>query len=151
MQRTSVMMYDPVADSYTQKNNFPGVGIESGFIINNEAYSTGNGECWKYNAVNDSWQQKADLPQGLSRLACFAFNNTGYMIADFNDNAYNLNYPLQVWRYSPSLNNWQRLAEDYPGYAANYINTVSLNGITYIGLGLSNGDMPVNDFWSFRE
>ena len=151
LQGIKVSMYDPSSDSYIPKNKFPGVGIESGFIINNEGYCIGSGECWKYDDANDAWQKKADLPQSLFSLSGFSFKNSGYVITDFNRSAYNLGSPVQVWRYSASLNSWQRINEDYPGYAAYDIKTVSLNGITYIGLGLSNADFPVNDFWSFKE
>ena len=58
---------------------------------------------------------------------------------------------MKVWRYDPSLNQWSQFDEDYPGYGAYYINTVSLSGIVYVGLGYNNGDWNAIDFWSFKE
>jgi hypothetical protein len=58
---------------------------------------------------------------------------------------------MKLWRYDPSLNQWNQFEEDYRGYGAYYINTVSLNGIVYAGLGYNNGDVNAIDFWSFKE
>ena len=64
--------------------------------------------------------------------------------------AYNENKPIKVWRYDISHGRWSHIT-DYPGYGAYQIGAISLNGIVYVGLGVSNGDFNTNDFWRFNE
>ena len=146
-----VMAYDPVADSYTQKNNFPVAGAATGFVINGEGYCIGgDGKCWKYDVATDNWKQKTSLPSSVfASMTGFTLNNSGYIIGDLGGNAYNLNYPMKVWRYDPLLNQWNQ-DEDYPGYGAYEINTVSFNGIVYAGIGYNTGDFNATDFWKFQ-
>ena len=152
-----LLVYDPSSDSYTQKNNLPDFGssLLGLFVVN------GNGLlCWRKLARpgnmirgSDSWQQKAvsACRGSVYSTSSFSLNNYGYIIGDLNFTAYNDSKPMKVWRYDPSLDQWHQFEEDYPGYGAYYINTVSLNGIAYVGLGYNNGDFNAIDFWSFKE
>jgi len=151
-----LLAFDPSTDSYTQKNNLPNLGnaLSGLFVVNGEGYYIGEtGQCWKYDTGTDSWQQKAgfSLPGSVYNTSSFSLNNYGYIIGDLNLAAYNDNQLMRLWRYDPSLNQWNQFEEDYPGYGAYYINTISLNGIVYAGLGYNNGDVNAIDFWSFKE
>ncbi len=151
-----LLVYDPSSNSYTQKNNLPDLGssLLGQFVVNgNGYYIGGTGQTWKYDPGSDSWQQKASFSvQGsVYSTSSFSLNNYGYIIGDLNFTAYNDSKPMKVWRYDPSLDQWHQFEEDYPGYGAYYINTVSLNGIAYVGLGYNNGDFNAIDFWSFKE
>ena len=151
-----LLVYDPSTDSYTQKNNLPilGISLVGLFVVNGEGYYIGDvGQCWKYDPGADSWQQKAgfNLSGSVSNTSSFSLNNYGYIIGDLNHATYNDNQKMKLWRYDPSLNQWNQFDEDYLGYGAYYINTVSLNGIVYVGLGYNNGDFNATDFWSFKE
>ena len=150
------LAYDPSTDSYNQKNNFPDTGnaLLGLFVLNGEGYYVGEGgKTWKYDPGTDSWQQKApfNVLGSVYHTSSFSLNNYGYIIGDLNFSAYNDNKPMKLWRYDPSVNRWNQFEEDYPGFGAYYINTVSLNGIVYVGLGYSNGDFNAIDFWSFKE
>jgi N-acetylneuraminic acid mutarotase len=70
-------VYDPVADKWTQKNNFPGEKREGaagfvvdskGYVVSGSHYANGHGnwgqKVWQYDPVADSWTQKADFPGG---------------------------------------------------------------------------------------
>jgi hypothetical protein len=146
-----VTVYDPVTDTYTLKNKFPDVGPAAGFVINEEGYCIQqDGRCWKYDAVTDSWQQKASLPSSIYHMTGFSLNGYGYIIGDLNNAANNGNGRLKVWRYDSSPDQWKQLDEDYPGDGVYAIKTASLNGVVYVGLGYNNADEDVRDFWSFK-
>lgn len=146
-----VTLYDPSADTYTLKNNFPDVEAVAGFVVNNEGYCIQkDGRCWKYDPATDSWQQKAGLPSSIYSMSGFSLNGYGYIMGDLNRAAYNQTGRIKVWRYDPSLNQWALLEEDYPGAGVYAIKTVSLNGIVYAGLGYNNGNFDAIDFWSFK-
>lgn len=146
-----VTLYDPSTDTYTQKNSFADTGAATGFVINEEAYCIQKGgRCWKYDPVTDSWLQKGSLPASIYNLTGFSLNGYGYIIGDLDRTAYNQNGRMRVWRYDPSLDQWKQIEEDYPGQAVYEIRTVSLNGIVYAGLGYTNADKEVIDFWSFK-
>jgi hypothetical protein len=149
-----VWMYNPVSDSYTQKNNFPGNLLpnssNSSFVINGTGYFISGTECREYNTSTDTWLQKASLPGYLKVQAGFSSNNYGYVLGDSSQSAYNLNYPLHLWRYDPLQNNWLRIYDDYPGSGAYLIKTLSLIGYAYVGFGYNNGDFSVGDFRKFQ-
>lgn len=147
----AVTLYDPSSDTYTQKNSFPDAGAATGFVINEEGYCIQkDGHCWKYDAVTDSWQQKASLPSSIYNMSGFSLNGYGYIIGDLNRTAYTQNDRMKVWRYDPSSDQWKQMEEDYPGEGVYEIRTVSLNGIVYAGLGYTNADKEALDFWSFK-
>lgn len=146
-----VTLYDPSTDTYTQKNRFPGEGAATGFVINDEGYCIQkDGRCWKYDPLADTWIQKASLPPAIYNMSGFSLNGYGYIIGDLNRTAYNQNGSMKVWRYDPSLDQWEQIEEDYPGQAVYEIRAVSLNGIVYAGLGYTNADKEALDFWSFK-
>src|SRR5690606_27072084 len=96
--------------------------------------------------------QKASftLAAAITNSSSFSLNNYGYIIGDLNRTAYNENQPMRLWRYNPIDDKWNQHG-NYPGYGAYFINTVTLNGIVYAGLGVNNGDFNAIDFWSFKE
>lgn len=147
-----VYVYDPAANTNIAKNDFPEKQVRAGFMVNDENYCIGeNGKLWKYDFLSDSWNEKASLPQDINSFSFFSSGNYGYLVGDMNHASYNRNALMQVWRYDPVLNKWDRFAEDYPGIAAYHINTVSLNGVAYVGIGFHNGDFPAMDFWRFGK
>lgn len=139
-------MYDPVTDSYIQKNNLPFSNIgNASFVINGSGYlMEGVNRLWKYNAATDTWQQKVTIPANVWAYAGFTLNNYGYVLANFND------YPLQLWRYDPGQDQWQRIYNDYPGYGIFDIKTVSLNGLVYVGFGENTWNNFTAEFFRFH-
>ena len=147
--------YDPVFDHYSTKGICPvNLPLLGWFVINGNGYYVfENGQCWKYNAGNDSWQQKATLvlPGFLSNSSSFSLNNSGYILGDLNLQSYNNNLPMRVVKYNSILDKWTYCAtEDDPGDGAYLISTISFNGAVYVGLGYNNGDFNAIDFWKFQ-
>ncbi len=147
----AVTLYDPAADTYTPLKKFVDVDAAAGFVLNGEGYCVQkDGRCWKYNVASDTWEQKASLPAGIQNISGFSLNGYGYILGSVNNTT---NPPvglLKLWRYDVVRDNWKQTSTGYPGQAAYALKTVSLNGIVYVGLGLTNGYKDVIDFWSFR-
>jgi N-acetylneuraminic acid mutarotase len=121
--------YDPVLDTWEQKANFPGAGRDAaaGFGIGNKGYvGTGRGriivlnnpltiyykDFYEYNALNNTWAQKADYPNA-TRHAAFAFmiRGNGYIGGGYNASA---GY-RDLYMFNHLTNQWVEKA-DYPGY-----------------------------------
>lgn len=148
---SQVTEYDPLTDTYTLKNRFPGVAPETGFVIDGEGYCIQkDGKCWKYDLLADTWQQKSGLPTSLFNKSGFSLNGFGYIITDSNHTASNQNLRMKVWRYSPSADKWKQMDDDYPGQAAYEVRAVSVNGTVYAGLGYTSENKDALDFWSFK-
>ena len=115
--------YDPIADTWTKKNNFPGskrsgaggfaVGGK-GYVVSGEHFANGHGnwvnDVWQYNPAGDSWVRKADFA-GPGRWEPIAVNGTingvdlGFIAGGDNDeNAFN-----DVWQYNPLTDTWGKL------------------------------------------
>jgi len=153
--QNQIVEFDPSTDSYTLKNSCPSTqNLIGWFFIDGSGYHVyGNKECWKYDPVTDSWQQKGNLniPGALHSTSSFVLNSSGYIIADYNAGTYNENLPMKLLRYDPDSDNWTNCPEiDYTGYGAYDISTVSFNGVAYIGLGYTNADFNATDFWRFQ-
>lgn len=146
-----VTLYDPVADTYTLKNDFPDVSPAAGFVINGDGYCVQqNGRCWKYDPLTDSWQQKGSLPPSIYNMSGFSLNNYGYIIGDLDRAAYNGIGKMKIWRYDATADEWKLLDEEYPGDGAYAVKTTSLNGIVYAGLGYNDDGLDAIDFWKFQ-
>jgi hypothetical protein len=151
VQGQSVWMYDPQSDTYSMKKIFPASQRpDAAFEINGEGYFVAGTQFWKYNAATDSWLQKSSLSQNLEVKAGFKLNNYGYVLADSSKATYEKSYPLRLWRYDLAMDKWERIYNDYPGYGAYLVQTITVNGIAYAGFGYNNGDMPVGDLWKYQ-
>ncbi len=108
--------YQPVRHSMKTKEGNPG-----GFVIGNKAYLGGgdgfvfgpNGtsniafyDIWEYDPVNDSWTQKADIPDFIGRDFSIgvAINNKGYVGLGCNVQQ-NINRQ-SFWEYDPVTDSW---------------------------------------------
>lgn len=151
--------YEPVTDVYIQKKDPPALGtnwyLTVSVVINDQGYYIGaNGECWKYDASIDHWQQRANVT-GLDKdyqtsLVSFSVNNKGYILKD-NNEASEYNTPLHLWRYDPNLNQWTRIDDGYHGEGIHKVKAVSLGSVAYIGLGYNGGgDFWVRDLWRYK-
>lgn len=103
-----VLQYDPLANSWTLRANFPDTARTdaSAFSIGNIGYfgvgDTGEGgyfkDWWQYNAYTDSWIKKNSIPciHAKDENAAFAVNNKGYICFGSDD------WPnKEVWEYTP--------------------------------------------------
>jgi len=153
--------YDPAIDTYTQQNDPPDFGnnlyLLGYFVINDQGYYVGaNGECWKYDASLDQWERRASFA-GTDIVAeyppsevSFSVNNAGYILEDFNHDAYNYGGALNLWRYDAALNQWTKTGDDYYGDGFRRVKAVSLDTVAYIGLGLNREGFPAIDFWRYK-
>ncbi len=94
--------YDVINNSWTQKNDFPGVGRRDGisFTYDGDGYfgfgigydsttgiQTFFSDLWKYNPTDDSWEKVADFPiTPKFNLYAFVLNNSLYFGGGLNNN-----------------------------------------------------------------
>jgi len=103
-------LYEPQTNTWIRKNDFVG-GVTktmAGFHINNTLYlGTGftQGQVntkglWRYNIVDDTWTEMADL-DGVPRRAAMSFSrgNKGYIIGGFTDESPGVG--KDIWEYTP--------------------------------------------------
>lgn len=121
--------YDPVANAWQQKSDFPGSRRDdaAGFGIGNKGYvGTGRGriivlnnpvtiyykDFYEYNALNNTWTQKADHP-GATKHGAYSFiiRGNGFIGGGYNASA---GY-RQLYMYDHLSNQWVQKT-DYPGY-----------------------------------
>ncbi|RFZ84334.1 hypothetical protein DYU05_01525 [Mucilaginibacter terrenus] len=155
--------YDPTADKWTRKADYPGQGAEylRGFTINNKAYlGTGFGEraehqddppqkrdFWEYDPALDKWTHKADVPgPPRENVIAFAIDGAGYLGLGTN-NDYNASYK-DFYRYDVVSDKWTRVA-DYPGNGSFGVAAFAVNGKGYAGLGGTSPDVIKTDFWEY--
>ena len=136
-----VWMYNTTNDTWTRKNDFPGVSVYQGsaFVINGMAYvvngfdsttmGTGPNNLWQYDPTNDTWANKAPFP-GSTRYttASFSLNGKGYIGLGFR--------PLQkdLWQYDPTTDSWTQKA-DFPGAARQTPVYFTMGNYAYVGMG----------------
>ena len=141
----NVYEYDPVADTWTQKANYPGgqAIFPCGFVLNNKIYvglasvsgMAGTKLFYEYNPATDSWTQKANFPGG-PRQACysFAYGNVGYVGG--GEENYSTIYN-DTYQYSPIMNSWKAVSSlVFPsGEATAWCSSFVLGNTAYVGLG----------------
>lgn len=162
---SNVYEYDPVANTWTQKANFPedGVGGTEILVIDSMAYLAsgirnsnvhGVSSAYSYNPATDTWTPIANYPGPPSiGLGSFVINNLGYWGSgtDGSGDTYNAFYS-----YNPSTNIWTQVA-NFPGKGRNVDDSrFVLNGQGYIGAGGTplNGNTAnfydLNDFYAYN-
>lgn len=148
--------FDPVNNSWTPINAFPGIGRSDAiaFVINGKAYVGGgtngsnNGlkDFYEYDPVGNSWKNVADFPNdeagnsGTMRSVAFAEQGLGYVTMITRTGGINTR---EVWAYSPILNTWSKKA-DFPGSLHQNGIAVIKEGKGYVGLG---GVLSLNEQW----
>jgi len=125
-------MYDPVADHWTRKADFPSTATDAcvSFVFDNSIYigagfngSAYTNEFWKYNPEQDRWVRLKDFPAWARMCAVLCadgnhvYFGTGYRFVDYND----------WWEYLPATDSWAR-RKDMPD-----------NGrVTSVGFSIAN-------------
>lgn len=142
--------YDPVSDTWSQKNSFPGAGrsAASAAVIGTKAYvglgwngSSYLNDFYEYDQTTGSWTQKTSFPgSGTRNSFCAAVNNYVFVGGGNGSN--------QLWVYDTFLNSWSQLS-NLPFGSRNGGVAFATDTFIYFGLGHdSNSDY--NDFWKYN-
>lgn len=126
---------------WTQKNDFPGNPRSRGicFLLGGYGYygsgnhtggSAESNDFWRYDSNNDSWIQRANLPNGMQAASGSSTSAFGYVGLGW----WNSNGHLNYFKYDPITNSWSSIA-NYIGNITNDGVSVANNGILYSGLG----------------
>lgn len=106
--RRELYEYDPVANTWTKKADFPntsGIYRTQGFAIGNKGYvgagvvGSGTRKFWEYNTTNNTWAEVASYPgNNAADAVTTTFNGMGYVLAG--------NGSTGLYEYNPTTNTW---------------------------------------------
>ncbi len=146
--------YDPIADTWTQKQSFTAGGRRAGVAvaINGKGY-VGLGQdatnalkkdWWEYNPIANTWTAKANFAGTPRRLAAAFTIGTKVYVGTGDDGTFKNDF----YEYDPANNTWTMKAPfgGTPRYGTAYFEVV---GKGYIGCGYDNTLANRRDFWSY--
>ncbi len=149
-----VQVYDPVADSWTEKAPYGGGPADGGFAftMSGKAYVGGGfdganlkNDFWEYDPVADSWTQLTNLPTGpVIFPVSFTLGNKAYM----GTGDLGVGETKAFWEFDPATKNWQQKA-DLPGGARQAAVGFALDGKGYIGGGQTGYTSNFSDFYEY--
>jgi len=162
---TDFWAYDPGADTWTQKADFPGGARETpvGFAVGSKGYvgiglissptgpSTYLKDFWEFDPAANTWIKKADFG-GAGRQSAAAFNigDKGYISCGRDQNDVLLN---DLWEYDPPSDQWiQKASVGNIGRIGAV--AFSIAGKGYLGMGsfvTGNVANPLKDFWEYNQ
>lgn len=150
--------YDPNANSWQQKADFPGTPrrLATVFAANGKGYyglginGTSNymSDFWEYDPVANSWTQRASFPAGPRYNTWqFVLNGIGYVGNGINTGASGP-FLSDAFMYNPATNMWTS-ATPIPDQGRHGAIGFAMNGKGYVVCGRENSLNFVQDFWSF--
>ena len=128
--------YDPIADTWTKKANFPGAARYDavGFAINGKGYigtgwtNTVVNDFWEYTPATNTWVQKANYGGGqVSQAVGFSIGNYGYIGTGYPSNT-------NFYAYNQTNDTWTQKAS-FPGTPVRNAVGFSIGNKGYIGTG----------------
>ncbi len=160
--------YDPVADAWTKKSDFPGTARTKaiGINIGNKGYvGLGQGSdslqnnFWCYDPANDAWNKKADFPWGARwGAAAFSIGGFGYV---GTGSTYPFGNSLErnnndFYQYDTATDSWSANI-GFPGVFRKNAVGFSIGNKGYVGTGEISQDIvstpltqgPLYDFYEF--
>lgn len=158
--------YDPVSNSWTQKQDYPGAGgngvyFATAFATSSRGYVCAGkiapdnyaADLWEYDPATDNWSQQSGFPGGVRyNLMSFTVNDIGYVGFGIDED----NFRKDLWSFNPAISAWQQMT-DCPGAPRGAGGTFTLNGRGFICCGADGGfkeDLwefdPVTDRWKIR-
>jgi gliding motility-associated-like protein len=153
---STVYMYDPMGNTWTQKANFPGGGRQAaiGFSLNGKGYLLGGFtggssaayDMWEYDPGADSWTLKGNVPGSTARNGPIGLviNNQAYVgmgCGGSGGSPYS-----DFYRYDPVANTYTQLAS-IPG-ARDDCAHFAIGNFGYFGLGQA-GTTVLRDFYKY--
>lgn len=151
-----IYRYNHNSKTWSLMSLFPdihGRGSKS-VVTNGKAFVVGGGtsgssvsnKIWQYDALNDSWISKADLPaSGRTAGIAFAIDSIIYFglghnyLVDFND----------IWAYNVNSNTWTQKAS-LPGVSRMNATAFVVNGKAVVGGGYPLGGSELADFYVYN-
>ena len=143
-------------NTWLAKQNIPfGYSYSASFAIGNYGYVVGGVDpsfdltnvTWQYDAINNSWTQKADAGVD-NRMAAFGFsaNGMGYIGCGFDDSN---NKRSDLLQYNPATNSWTTLANMPVGRIG--ASCAVIGSHVYVACGASDdyADTVYNDLWDY--
>jgi N-acetylneuraminic acid mutarotase len=165
--------YDPVANGWTQKANYPGgydvlnnTGLQgiyfaTAFNIGTKGYVCGGKmgsdsygtDLWEYDPVLDSWTRLADFPGGdRYQMSSFGVEGKGYVGMGIDHDLYRKDW----WQYDPNLDSWTEVSS-LPGTERGSSASFVLSSRAYIVFGSDGGYKdelweynPFTDSWNIK-
>lgn len=148
--------YDPVANSWQQKADYPGGGgngvyFATGFSLDGKGYICCGkigpalyiDELWEYKPFSDSWSQRADFPPGPRyQLSSFTIHDKAYVGLGTDYNVYKQDF----WIYNPGSNVWTQTS-NFGGGVRGSASTFTLGERGFVCLGVDGG--LKKDLWEF--
>ncbi len=154
--------YDTLSGNWSQKASMPSAaGTRYGadcFVLGSKAYviagSTGGppylSDVWEYDAVNDSWSQKNNVPAGLAYRSGgvgFTSGGIGYVEGGLYNNGSTNSYPHDLWKYNAINDSWISLGT-IPGSGRYRESVFVIKGIPIYGGGYEEpSGYDLVDFW----
>ena len=148
--------WDPVADTWAQKANFPGPGRNGpvSFTIGTKGYiATGYGasdydDLWEWDQTINTWAQKASFPGGTRYSAAgFAIGTKGYLGTGYK---VGLGDPFKdFWEWDQPTNTWVQKA-DFSAQKRLDAVGFSIGDRGYLGLGSDGTGTYYKDLWEYK-
>ncbi len=147
-----------VTGNWVRKSDLDGVVRSEAvsFVLNDKGYvSTGYdgtssgtsrlNDLWQYDAANNFWIQKADMP-GVPRNSAIAFTSAGkaYVGTGYDG----VDKLKDMWEYTPSTNTWER-KKDFSGTARYDAVAFAILDTGYIATGFDGNYLK--DFWQYNS
>lgn len=148
--------YDPQLDSWERKADFPNTAYTdkpylnscASFVYKNWVYIVGmtnNREyikqVWRYNTLDNSWQQMKDFP-GDARAVSVACTNGSQV---FFGSGYRRYFKNDWWQYYPETDTWKKRTS-FEGGRANAV-AFSVNNRFFIATGRLIGGTLTDDYY----
>ncbi|MCG8582818.1 MAG: IPT/TIG domain-containing protein, partial [Bacteroidales bacterium] len=139
--------YDPSVNKWQETGTFPGPyrSQMTAFVIGDYAYIGGFNDTqdfWKYDILNNTWEQVADFPRINEGMTSFVINEIGYVVCTrVKENNF--------WKYSVDTDSWEQLDDFVPddvwrGYA-----DISFSHGNKGYILTSNGTTGADELWEY--
>jgi N-acetylneuraminic acid mutarotase len=152
---SEVWSYNPVSDSWIQKNSYPNnadgaalMSIGDSIYVCGGALGTGTNSSatYLYNPATDSWAAKANFPEnGVSGAFHFAINGIGFVGTGERNGS---NTSTSVYSYNPTTDSWNSAAA-YPGNGVVCAAGFAIDSLGYAGLGTDGNNNFFNSFYKY--
>ena len=150
--------YDPDANKWSRKADFPGVARDGALCFGIEGYGyIGGGidqngfflsDFFQYDPTQNVWNAKADLPKSSGFPMSFAIGSVGYMVVGGTPGKKQAIEDSSAYVYEPSTDTWTPIAT-FPGPAREAGVGFTIGNVGYVGLGESNYSQTYSDMYSY--